>query len=115
MFTYHRRFDGRSRFQALALIEPFLVGAHKIERDYSPLWSLWRSENNPKTGAASQSLLWNLYRRDRTRDGVKSAALFGLFQTTSDSRGKQVRLFFVPLGGRAKEPPARTPAVAAKN
>ena len=37
-----------------------------IERNWSPLWSFWRSENNPQTGARSQSLLWNLYRRDST-------------------------------------------------
>jgi hypothetical protein len=116
LFTYHRGFDGRSRFQALALIEPFLPGAHKIERDYSPLWALWRAEHNPRTGSSSQSLLWNLYRRDHTPEATRSSALFGLFQSQSDARGAHVRLFYIPLGGRAAPSPQNeTPPARAKN
>jgi hypothetical protein len=64
LFTHQRSFDGRTRLQLLAPLEPVLPASKSIERNYSPLWSLWRSENNPKTGARSQSLLWNLYRRE---------------------------------------------------
>jgi len=103
LFIYHRGFDGRSRFQTLAIAEPFLAGAHKIERDYSPLWSLWRTEKNPKTGASSRSLLWNLYRRDQSRTSTKTSVFFGLFQSNSDSAGAHVRLFYVPLGNRAAD------------
>jgi hypothetical protein len=97
-FIHRHDFNGNTRLQVLALLEPFVPGSHKIPRDWSPLWSVWRSEHNPKTEAASQSLLWNLYRRDATPAQKKISLIFGLFQYQSDSRGKQVRLFHVPLG-----------------
>jgi hypothetical protein len=75
-----------------------LPASKSIERDYSPLWSVWRSENNPRTGAASQSLLWNLYRHEATPDTKKCSLLFGLFQYHSSPEGKRVRLFYIPLG-----------------
>jgi hypothetical protein len=97
-FTHQRDFNGHTRLQVLALLEPFLHGAHKIERDYSPLWSLWRSEKNPRTGAASQSLLWNLYRHDVTPSSKHSSFLFGLFQSQSGPQGRKLRLFYIPFG-----------------
>lgn len=97
LFIHHRDFNGNSRLQVLAPLEPFLPTAHKIERDYSPLWSLWRAEKNPHSGAASQSLLWNLYRHDATPDSQKYSALFGLYQYRSDAAGKSLRLFYIPV------------------
>ena len=102
-FTWRRDFNGNRRLQILAPLEPILPGNKNIERDYSPLWSLWRSENNPRTGAASQSLLWNLYRRETTPAARKCSLLFGLFQYQSGSEGKRMRLFYVPLN-RTKVP-----------
>src|SRR5882724_10178298 len=67
-FTYKREYNGNTRLQCLALLEPYLPGSHKIERDYAPIWSFWRQEHNAKTGSASQSLLWNLYRRESSPD-----------------------------------------------
>lgn len=64
LFTHQRSFDGGTRLQIFAPLEPVLPASKSIERNYSPLWSIWRSENNPKTGASSQSLLWNLYRHE---------------------------------------------------
>ena len=61
------------------LLEPFLPDNRSIERDCSPLWSLWRSENNPQTGATSQSLLWNLYRHETTPRRQKMLALVRAF------------------------------------
>ena len=101
-FTHRRDFNGNTRLQMLALLEPFLVGSHKIERNYSPVWSVWRAEKNQQTGAASQSLLWNLYRRDAAPDRKKISCLFGLFQYESAPEGKQLRLFYIPFG---KQPP----------
>jgi hypothetical protein len=75
-----------------------LSTSKSIERDYSPLWSFWRAENNPRSGASSQSLLWNLYRHDATPDTKKCSLLFGLFQYQSSPEGKRVRLFYIPLG-----------------
>ncbi len=101
LFAQRRDFDGNSRLQVLAPLEPFLQNNKSIERNYSPLWSVWRAERNAKTGAASQSLLWNLYRRDVTPEAKKCSLLFGLFQYESDAQGRRSRLFYVPLGKRA--------------
>ena len=97
-FTWKRDLDGRERLQILAPIEPMLPNNKSIERNYSPLWSFWRSEKNPQTHASSQSLLWNLYRRDKTDDATHGSALFGLFQYRRDGDGKSWRLFYLPVG-----------------
>lgn len=97
-FTHRRDYNGNSRLQVLALLEPFLPGSHKVERGYSHVWSLWRDEKNPKEAKRSQSLLWNLYRREVTPDGKKGSLLFGLFQYESGSAGKRTKVFFVPIG-----------------
>jgi hypothetical protein len=96
LFTWHHEFNGNSRLQILALVESALPNNRGIERNWSPLWSLWRSEDNPKAGAASQSLLWNLYRRDTTPASKKCSLLFGFFQYQSDSEMEKIRLFYVP-------------------
>jgi len=68
-----------------------------IERNWSPLWSLWVSENNPQAGASSQSVLWNLYRHESTPASRKCSLLFGLFQYQSDAEMKTLRLFYIPV------------------
>ncbi len=98
LFTYRKEFDNRERLQVLALLEPFLPASHSVERDYSPVWSLWRSEKNPKTGSSSQSLLWNLYRHEVTPEKKKSSLLFGLFQYQTGVEGRKLRLFYIPMG-----------------
>ena len=90
-------FNGNSRLQVLALTETFLPRHKSMDRNYAPLWSVWRSEKNARAGASSQSLLWNLYRRDATPDSKKCSLLFGLFQYQSSTAGKRMRLFYVPL------------------
>ena len=100
-YLKRKDFNGNTRLQVFAPLEPFVPGSHKIERDYSPLWSVWRQEANPNTGAASQSLLWNTYRRDVTPGHKKVSLLFGLFQYQSGPEGNRVRLFYIPLGGHA--------------
>jgi hypothetical protein len=97
LFTAKRDHDGNERLQLLAPLEPFFPNNKSIERNYSPLWSLWRSERNAKTGAASQSFLWNLYRCDATPKTRKCSLLFGLFQYQSSLEGKRLRMFFVPV------------------
>jgi hypothetical protein len=98
LFIHRRDFNGNSRLQVLALLEPFLSTSKSIERNYSPLWSVWRSEKNPRAGASSQSLLWNLYRHEATPATKKCSLLFGLFQYQSSPEGKGMRLFYIPLG-----------------
>ena len=97
LFLYKRGLDGNRRLQILALLEVYTAGSHKVERDLSPLWALWRSEKSEQTGATSQSLLWNLYRREARPESKKCSLLFGLFQYESSSDGKCLRLFYVPL------------------
>ena len=97
LFTYHRDFDGGSRLQILAPVETALPDNRGIERNWAPLWSLWRSENNLENGATSQSLLWNFYRRDTTPASKKCSLLFGLFQYQSDGANKEFRLFYIPV------------------
>jgi hypothetical protein len=96
-FIWHRDFGGNERLQIFAPVEPAVPDNRGIERNWSPLWSLWRSEHNRTTGAASQSLLWNLYRRDTTAHSKKCSLLFGLFQYQSKPEGKSVRLFYIPV------------------
>ncbi|HTY87460.1 MAG TPA: hypothetical protein VMB80_08350 [Candidatus Acidoferrum sp.] len=108
LFVWHREFNGNRRLQILALVETALPDNRGVERNWSPLWSVWRSESNPKIGAASQSLLWNLYRRDTTAVSKKCSLLFGLFQYQSGPEMKQTRLFFIPVyqkRGSAAAPP----------
>jgi hypothetical protein len=97
LFTWHRDLNGNSRLQILAPIEPVLPNNRGIERNWSPLWSIWRAEKNPKTGATSQSFLWNLYRRDTTPASRKCSLLFGLFQYQSNSEVKKLRLLYIPV------------------
>ena len=96
-FTYHRDFNGNNRLQILAPLEPVLPNNSRIERNWSPLWSIWVSENNRQTGASSQSLLWNLYRHESASESKKCSLLFGLFQYQSGLEMKKLRLFYIPV------------------
>lgn len=98
LWSHRREADGSSRLQVLAPLEPLLPTNRSVERNYSPLWSLWRSERNGPTGASSQSLLWNLYRRESGPERRRWSLLFGLVQCESDSHGRRVRLFYLPAG-----------------
>jgi hypothetical protein len=97
LFTARRDHNGNERLQMLSVIEPLLPNSKTVERLYSPIWSIWRSEKNHSTGAASQSFLWNLYRRETTPTSKKCSLLFGLFHYQSDLNGTRVRLFYVPI------------------
>jgi hypothetical protein len=97
LYTYRHDYNGNTYFQMFAPLEPILPTSKSVDRDYSPVWSVWRSENNPTTGAKSQSLLWNLYRHQTTPESKKCSLLFGLFQYQSDNSGKRMRLFYIPV------------------
>jgi len=112
LFTHRRDFTGRTRLQVLAPLEPFVPGSHKIERDWSPLWSVWRDEADPNTGAASQSLLWNLYRWEAAPEHKKVSILFGLFQYQSGPENRQVRLFYIPFSAGRPKPAQFSPLKA---
>jgi hypothetical protein len=105
LFSARRDHQGNERLQVFALLEPFLPNNKSVERDWSPLWSVWRQEYNRSSGARSQSLLWNLYRRETTLNSKKTTALFGLFRYQSGPEGRRLHLFYIPV----IKPPA-TPA-----
>lgn len=97
LFTHLRDFNGDQRLQIFAPIEPWLPGKVGVERNWSPLWSVWRAERSPRLGTTSQSLLWNFYRYDTAPASQKCSLIFGLFQFQSGSGGKSVRLFYIPI------------------
>jgi hypothetical protein len=103
LFTHRREANGNTRLQVLAPIEPMLPHSKSMDRNWSPVWSVWRAEKNPKTGNASQSLLWNLCRCETSPTTRKTSLLFGLFQYQSDSDGKVWRLFYLPLTKAKKD------------
>jgi hypothetical protein len=97
---YTKKQDGRgnSSLQVLSVLEPVLSASKSIERNYSHVWSIWRSEKSVERGTASQSLLWNLYSSRVTEDRVrKTSFLFGLFQHKSSPTGAGLKLFYIPL------------------
>lgn len=105
VFTHRRDLNGNERLQILALFEPVFPTNEKFERVYAPLYSLWRSEKNPNTGASSQSLLWNLYRREVTPHTKKISLLLGLFQYQTGTDGPRWRVCYIPMGHRKGTPP----------
>jgi len=111
LFTHSRDREGNSRLQVLSIIEPVLSKSKSIDRNYSPLWSVWRSEHSP-SNASSQSLLWNLYRHQESPGGSKRTSfLFGLFQHETTPRGSGLRILYLPF---KKAPKADTAVVDSK-
>lgn len=108
LFTYRRELNGQTRLQVLAPAEPLLPNNKSFERLYSPVWSLYRAESDPKAGRASQSLLWNLWRRDVTPEGRRTSFLFGLFQAET-SGGTRRWHFLRRPAARGTPPPAAAP------
>lgn len=105
-YTHKRDYNGNTSLQVLSILEPYLPQSKSIERDYSQDWSLWRSQNNPRAGASSQSLLWNFYRHESRPDCKRTSFFFGLYQSKTDSTGKSVRLFYLPIARSGGNKPA---------
>ncbi len=104
LFTWKREYDGSTKLQALSLVEPFVLNNKSVERNYSPLWSLWRSEHHAKTGKSSLSVLWNLYRQETGRETLRRSFLFGLYQCEDVGGQRKHRVFFIPFGKRSAAP-----------
>ncbi len=102
-FTWQHEFNGNERLQVLAPIEVILPDSRGIVRNWSPVWSLWRSEKNPRAGGDSESLLWNLYRREAAPGHKKISLLFGLFQYQRDGGNHRTRLFYVTISRKSGE------------
>lgn len=102
LFTWRHELDGRERLQLLAPWEPLAPANTHIERLYSPLWSVWRSESNPARKTASQSLLWNLWRRESDGGTTRAGLLFGAVRTERDAQGRRWTFFGLGGGGAAR-------------
>lgn len=98
LFTARKDFNGDRTFQALSILEPLSPNNKSINRNYSPIWALWRTESVAATGARSESVLLNLYRREMAPDHIKLSLLFGLFQYQSSPEAKGWRVFYLPMG-----------------
>jgi hypothetical protein len=125
LFAHTRDLEGRERLQVLAPIENIFPGNQGIARDWSPVWSLFRAEHNPATGHRSESLLWNLWRRDRLPDLRRTSLLFGAVRTQKTAGTRQWRVFGIgpsfpaldpkPLpAGTTKNPAVRAPLRSAR-
>jgi len=109
----YRRLDGVSRLSLFSLLEPFFPENEKIERNWSPLWSIYRHAWDTQ-GNEATSLLWNLYWKERRGDklafelfpllnartgpgeGTRIDILKGLLRYSSNAQGRSLRLFFLP-------------------
>ncbi|MDW7980138.1 MAG: hypothetical protein RMH97_06185 [Verrucomicrobiales bacterium] len=100
LFSSSREFDGKSRVQLFALLEPFLPNNAGVARSYAPLWSVWRAEKNPQAGVTNYSVLWNLYRAEKRAEVQRWSFLLGLFQSESRAGQKRLRVFYLPITKR---------------
>jgi hypothetical protein len=103
LYTWRKERNDSTRLQILAPLEPLLPSNKNVERVYSPVWSLWRQENNPKSGASSKSLLWNLYRSEKRPEYSRQSILFGLFHREKTAERTHWRLFFIPFNTGEKK------------
>lgn len=97
LFTWRQELNGSTRLQIFAPMEAILSNNRSVQRNWSPLWTVWHSEKNPRAAASNQSFLWNLYRRETAPSHTKTAVLFGLFQRETNGEKSSTRVFFLPV------------------
>ena len=97
LFTWRKDHQDKERLQVLAPLEPLLPNNKSIERLYSPVWSVYRQEENPLTGASSKSFLWNLFYCEHRPEERKHSFLFGMFQHHKTPERTRWRLFYIPF------------------
>jgi hypothetical protein len=107
-YTFHRDLNGDRRLEAMALVEPLFPNNRSVTREYSQVWAFWRTEHNARTGDATQSLLWNLYRRETNARAKKFSLLFGLLQYQSTTRGASWRVAYCNFGKKPAQPPLKS-------
>lgn len=95
--TRQKDFHGSTRLQVFAPLEPMLPANEVVERVFSPLWSVYRAQYNATNGAASQSVLWNLYRHDRRPGFKRWSFLWGCFQGRQTADTEELRIFYIPV------------------
>ena len=96
LFTHTRDTSGRTRTQALSVVEPLFPTDRDLAWNYSALWTLWKDERDPVADRARQSAMWNLYEHERHQDSHRTSFFFGLFQRERNASGQSTRLFYLP-------------------
>ena len=96
-FIWRQDFAGNTRLQIIAPLEAILGSNRGIDRNWSPVWSIWRAEKNAREERESESFFWNLYRREAAPGHKKISLLFGLFQYQRDGENSRTRIFFIPV------------------
>jgi len=107
---FHWKHDpsGRERLRVFAVAENIVRNREAVERNYSPVWSAYRSERDPAKGSASQSVLWNFFRRDVSTNEVRTSCLFGMVQTTRKTEGdRHWRFLWLPNSNFDRPGPLR--------
>lgn len=70
LFTYRRTPDGRAYFNFISPLETFLQDNAPRERNWRPLWTIFRWDKDEEGNHVS-SFLWNTFRTESTKKGVK--------------------------------------------
>jgi len=105
--------SGTYRVVMLSLFEPFFHGSVSVQRNWTPLCSLWTLEENKKDDFLKEAVFWNFYRHEKVVKQKKWSILFGMFQFVRDEDyGNYWRVFWSPDKRKAKE--AREAKEAAK-
>ncbi len=70
LFTYRRTPEGKAYFNFISPLETFLQDNHPRERNWVPLWTIFRWDKDEQGNHVS-SFLWNTFRTESTKKGVK--------------------------------------------
>ncbi len=70
LFTYKRSTDGKAYFNFISPLEVFLSDNPPRERNWRPLWTIFRWDKDEEGNHVS-SFLWNTFRTESTKKGVK--------------------------------------------
>ena len=106
-FTHHRDFNGNSRLQILAPLEPFVPTSKSLARDWSPLWSVWRAEKNPRPVPRANRCC-GTYTGAKPRPPLKSARSCSAFSSINPVPKASICVCFIfPWVGRAPGRAAR--------
>jgi len=70
LFTYRRTPDGKAYFNFISPLETFLQDNAPRERNWVPLWTIFRWDRDEEGNHVS-SFLWNTFRTESTKKGVK--------------------------------------------
>jgi hypothetical protein len=89
--------ERKAEVSRLRLLEVWpLRNTPGVERNWAPLWTLYRREKNPDT--VSHHVLWGLYRQTKGAADVEWSLLKGLAEYKKIENRRAFRLFFFRFG-----------------